>query len=38
VSEGWIRITLGKSFDRKGNPLTARLNGTVEPYFKDVSA
>lgn len=35
ISEGWIRATVGKSLDRRGNPLTIRLKGTVEPYFKD---
>jgi hypothetical protein len=34
VSEGWIRIAMAKSVDRKGNPLTMKLNGTVEPFFK----
>jgi hypothetical protein len=34
ISEGWIRIEVGKSRDRKGNPMTMKLNGTVEPYFK----
>lgn len=37
VSEGWIRIAVGTTRDRKGNPLTIKLNGTVEPYFQDVS-
>ena len=35
VSEGWIRVEAGKSKDRHGNPLTIKLNGTVEPFFKD---
>jgi hypothetical protein len=35
VSEGWIRVAAGKAKDRYGNPLTIRLSGTVEPYFKD---
>ena len=35
VSEGWIRVAAGKSVDRYGNPLTIKLSGTVEPYFKD---
>ena len=35
VSEGWIRVSAGKAKDRYGNPLTIKLNGTVEPYFKD---
>jgi hypothetical protein len=35
VSEGWIRVAMAKSRDRKGNPLTMKLNGVVEPYFRD---
>ena len=35
VSEGWIRVAAGKSKDRYGNPLTIKLRGTVEPYFRD---
>jgi endonuclease YncB( thermonuclease family) len=35
VSEGWIRVAAGKTRDRKGNPLTIKLKGTVEPYFRD---
>ena len=35
VSEGWIRVAAGKSRDRYGQPMTIRLNGTVEPYFED---
>ena len=34
VSEGWIRVEAAKTKDRYGNPLTIRLTGTVEPYFK----
>jgi hypothetical protein len=33
VSEGWIRAPVGKTRDRKGNLLTIRLSGAVEPYF-----
>ena len=33
VSEGWIRAPVGKTRDRKGNLLTIRMSGTVEPYF-----
>ena len=36
VSEGWIRIAVGKTVDRKGNPLTMQLRGTVESYFRDI--
>ena len=35
VSEGWVRVAVGKTVDRKGNPLTMKLAGTVEPYFRD---
>jgi hypothetical protein len=34
VSEGWIKVAAGRSLDRKGNPMTLKLKGTVEPYFK----
>lgn len=34
VSEGWIRVAVGKTVDRKGNPLTIKLNGVVEPYYR----
>lgn len=34
VSEGWIRVAIGKTLDRKGNPLTLKLNGKVEPYVR----
>ena len=36
ISEGWIRMAVGKTMDRKGNPFTIKLNGEVEPYFRDV--
>ena len=35
VSEGWVRLAVGNRVDRKGNPLTVKLQGPVEPYFKD---
>src|SRR6185295_9512800 len=34
ISEGWIRVAVGKTVDRKGNPLTIKLKGTVEPYLQ----
>ncbi len=37
VSEGWVRVTVGKTLDRRGNPLTTKLSGTVEPYFRDTA-
>ncbi|MFM9881530.1 MAG: DUF3297 family protein [Burkholderiales bacterium] len=35
VSEGWVRVAAGKARDRRGNPLTIKLKGTVEPYFRE---
>lgn len=34
VSEGWIRVQLGKKVDRKGQPLTIKLLGEVEAWFE----
>ncbi len=36
VSEGWIRVAAGAARDRRGQPMTIKLNGTVEPYFQDI--
>ena len=36
ISEGWIRVALGKKIDRKGQPLTIKLNGPVEAWFEDL--
>lgn len=35
VSEGWVRLAVGKTLDRRGKQLTIKYTGTVEPYFKD---
>jgi hypothetical protein len=35
VSEGWVRLAVGTGRDRKGNPMTIKLKGKVEPYFKE---
>ncbi|WOR14873.1 DUF3297 family protein [Hyphomonas sp. FCG-A18] len=34
ISEGWIKVAAGKAVDRKGQPLTMKLKGTVEPYLE----
>jgi len=34
VSEGWVRVSLGKKVDRKGRPLTLKLQGEVEVWFE----
>tara|TARA_R110002072_G_scaffold162846_1_gene315091 strand:- start:4948 stop:5232 length:285 start_codon:yes stop_codon:yes gene_type:complete len=36
ISEGWIRVQAGKTMDRKGNPLTLKLNGPVEAWYEDL--
>ena len=38
VSEGWVRVTAGQAKDRFGNPMTIKLNGPVEPYFRTTNA
>ena len=30
VSEGWIRVAVGKALDRRGQPLTQKRTGTAE--------
>jgi hypothetical protein len=35
VSEGWVRVAVGNKKDRFGKPLTLKLMGPVEPYFRD---
>jgi len=37
VSEGWVRLEVGKTKDRYGNPMTIKLSGPVEAYYKDKS-
>jgi hypothetical protein len=34
VSEGWIRVAHATAKDRNGNPMTIKLTGAVEPYFR----
>jgi len=38
ISEGWIRVGLGKKVDRHGNPLTLKLSGPVEAWFERPAA
>jgi hypothetical protein len=37
VSEGWIRVSVGTTKDRHGDPLTMKLQGEVQPYFRDLA-
>jgi Protein of unknown function (DUF3297) len=34
VSEGWIRVAAGKAVDRYGRPMTIKLKGVVEAYYR----
>jgi hypothetical protein len=34
VSEGWVRVAHATAKDRRGNPMTIKLSGMVEPYFR----
>jgi hypothetical protein len=38
VSEGWVRVSVGKTMARDGTPMTMKLQGTVEPYLRDEPA
>jgi Protein of unknown function (DUF3297) len=35
VSEGWVRVTAGNARDRHGNPLTIKVHGPVEQYYRE---
>lgn len=37
VSEGWVRLSVGKAKDRLGNPMTVKLKGPVEPYWRNTA-
>ena len=34
ISEGWIKVPAGKTLDRKGRPLTIKLKGKVEAFYR----
>ena len=34
ISEGWIKVPVGKTVDRKGHPLTIKLKGRIEAFYK----
>ena len=35
VSEGWVRVAVGKTSIAGAEPLTMKASGPVEPYFRD---
>ena len=34
ISEGWVKVPVGRTRDRKGQPLTIKLKGKVEAYYR----
>ena len=35
ISEGWVRLPVGKTLDRRGQPMTLKVKGEVVAYFLD---
>lgn len=35
ISQGWVRLPVGKSLDRRGNAMTIKTSGEVEVWFLD---
>ncbi len=35
ISEGWVRLPVGKSLDRRGNAMTVKVHGEVLAWFLD---
>lgn len=35
ISEGWARFPVGRSLDRRGQPMTLKVKGEVEAWFYD---
>ena len=38
ISEGWVRVPVGKQRDRHGHLLTIKVKGEVVAYFLDLPA
>ena len=38
ISEGWVRVPAGKALDRRGQPMTLKLQGEVQAWFLDDTA
>lgn len=34
ISEGWVKVPVGKTVDRKGRPMTIKLKGMVEAFYR----
>ena len=37
LSEGWVRVPVGRSLDRRGNAMTIKVMGPVEAWFLDAA-
>jgi len=37
ISEGWVRLPVGRSLDRRGQPMTMKVKGSVEAWFLDIA-
>jgi hypothetical protein len=38
ISEGWVRVPVGKALDRRGNAMTIKVHGEVVAWFLDQPA
>ena len=34
ISEGWVKVPAGRALDRTGQPLTIKLKGKVEAFYR----
>ena len=34
ISEGWVKVPAGKALNRRGQPLTIKLKGAVEAFYR----
>ena len=34
ISEGWVKVPVGKKMDRKGRALTIKLKGKVDAFYR----
>ncbi len=37
ISEGWIKVAAGRALDRRGQPMTMKMRGVVEPFLQDAA-
>ncbi|MCC6504696.1 MAG: hypothetical protein BWZ07_02490 [Alphaproteobacteria bacterium ADurb.BinA280] len=38
ISEGWVRVPVGKTLDRRGQPMTLKVKGEVIAYLLDTAS